>query len=96
MENSVSATADRRLKKPALWVTFCGVNLISKKIIAFRYHNDFNDQYDYNGYGGQLMSQSISAVEARQKFGEMLNRVALLREEIIIEKYRHCLREIYK
>ena len=42
------------------------------------------------------MSQSISAVEARQKFGEMLNRVALLREEIIIEKYRHCLREIYK
>ena len=32
------------------------------------------------------MSQSISAVEARQKFGEMLNRVALLREEIIIER----------
>ena len=32
------------------------------------------------------MPQSISAVEARQKFGEMLNRVALLREEIIIER----------
>ena len=32
------------------------------------------------------MSQSISAVEARQKFGEMLNRVALRREEIIIER----------
>ncbi len=32
------------------------------------------------------MSQSVSAVEARQKFGEMLNRVALLREEIIIER----------
>jgi prevent-host-death family protein len=32
------------------------------------------------------MSQSVSAVEARQKFGEMLNRVALRREEIIIER----------
>ena len=32
------------------------------------------------------MTRSISAVEARQKFGEMLNRVALLREEIIIER----------
>ena len=32
------------------------------------------------------MSQSISAVEARQRFGEMLNRVALRREEIIIER----------
>ena len=32
------------------------------------------------------MSRPVSAVEARQKFGEMLNRVALLREEIIIER----------
>lgn len=32
------------------------------------------------------MGQSVSAVEARQRFGEMLNRVALLREEIIIER----------
>ncbi len=32
------------------------------------------------------MSQSVSAVEARQKLGEMLNRVALRREEIIIER----------
>ena len=32
------------------------------------------------------MSQSVSAVEARQKLGEILNRVALLREEIIIER----------
>ena len=32
------------------------------------------------------MTQSISAVEARQKLGEILNRVALLREEIIIER----------
>ena len=32
------------------------------------------------------MSQSVSAVEARQKLGELLNRVALLREEIIIER----------
>ena len=32
------------------------------------------------------MSKTISAVEARQKFGEMLNRVALRREEIIIER----------
>jgi antitoxin (DNA-binding transcriptional repressor) of toxin-antitoxin stability system len=32
------------------------------------------------------MSRSVSAVEARQKFGEMLNRVALMREEIIIER----------
>ena len=31
------------------------------------------------------MSHSVSAVEARQKLGEILNRVALLREEIIIE-----------
>ena len=32
------------------------------------------------------MSKSVSAMEARQKFGEMLNRVALRREEIIIER----------
>jgi len=32
------------------------------------------------------MSQTISAVEARQKLGEILNRVALRREEIIIER----------
>ena len=32
------------------------------------------------------MSQSISAVEARQRLGEILNRVALMREEIIIER----------
>jgi prevent-host-death family protein len=33
-----------------------------------------------------LMSESISAVEARQKLGELLNRVALRKEEIIIER----------
>ena len=32
------------------------------------------------------MTQTISAVEARQKLGEILNRVALRREEIIIER----------
>ena len=32
------------------------------------------------------MSYSVSAVEARQKLGEILNRVALRREEIIIER----------
>lgn len=32
------------------------------------------------------MRQSISAVDARQKLGDLLNRVALLREEIIIER----------
>jgi prevent-host-death family protein len=32
------------------------------------------------------MSQSVSAVEAQQKLGELLNRVALRREEIIIER----------
>ncbi len=32
------------------------------------------------------MSKSVSAVEARQKLGEILNRVALMREEIIIER----------
>jgi antitoxin (DNA-binding transcriptional repressor) of toxin-antitoxin stability system len=32
------------------------------------------------------MGQSISAVKARQKLGEILNRVALKREEIIIER----------
>ncbi len=32
------------------------------------------------------MNQSISAVEARQKLGEILNRVALMGEEIIIER----------
>lgn len=32
------------------------------------------------------MSESVSAVEARQKLGEILNRVALRREEIIIER----------
>ena len=32
------------------------------------------------------MNDSISAVEARQKLGELLNRVDLLNEEIIIER----------
>ena len=32
------------------------------------------------------MSKSVSAVEARQKLGEILNRVALRHEEIIIER----------
>ena len=32
------------------------------------------------------MSQTVSAVEARQKLGEILNRVALRKEEIIIER----------
>lgn len=32
------------------------------------------------------MSRSVSAVEARQKLGEILNRVALMQEEIIIER----------
>jgi prevent-host-death family protein len=32
------------------------------------------------------MKKSVSAVEARQKLGEILNRVALKGEEIIIER----------
>ena len=32
------------------------------------------------------MSQSVSAVEARQKLGEILNRVSLRQEEIVIER----------
>jgi len=32
------------------------------------------------------MGQSVSAVEARQKLDEILNRVALRQEEIIIER----------
>lgn len=32
------------------------------------------------------MGHSVSAVEARQKLGEILNRVSLRREEIIIER----------
>lgn len=32
------------------------------------------------------MSESVSAVEARQKLGELLNRVNLLNEEVIIER----------
>jgi prevent-host-death family protein len=32
------------------------------------------------------MKKSVSAVEARQKLGEILNRVALKREEIIVER----------
>ena len=32
------------------------------------------------------MGQSVSAVEARQKFGELLNRVSLRGEEIMIER----------
>ena len=32
------------------------------------------------------MSQTVSAVEVRQKLGEILNRVALRQEEIIIER----------
>ena len=32
------------------------------------------------------MSESVTAVEARQKLGELLNKVALMRKEIIIER----------
>jgi antitoxin (DNA-binding transcriptional repressor) of toxin-antitoxin stability system len=32
------------------------------------------------------MKRTISAMEARQKFGEILNRVFLLKEEIVIER----------
>ena len=32
------------------------------------------------------MDKSVSAVKARQKFGEILNRVSLRHEEIIIER----------
>jgi antitoxin (DNA-binding transcriptional repressor) of toxin-antitoxin stability system len=32
------------------------------------------------------MSESVSAVEARQKLGELLNKVALMRKEIMIER----------
>ena len=32
------------------------------------------------------MGESVSAVEARQKLGEILNKVALLRKEIVIER----------
>jgi prevent-host-death family protein len=32
------------------------------------------------------MGQTVSAVEARQKLGEILNRVSLRQEEIIIER----------
>jgi len=32
------------------------------------------------------MTQTVTAVEARQKLGEMLNRVILKQEEIIIER----------
>lgn len=32
------------------------------------------------------MSKSITAVEARQKLGELLNRVALRNEEFVIER----------
>lgn len=32
------------------------------------------------------MSETVSAVEARQKLGELLNKVALMRREIIIER----------
>jgi antitoxin (DNA-binding transcriptional repressor) of toxin-antitoxin stability system len=32
------------------------------------------------------MSECVSAVEARQKLGELLNKIALMRKEIIIER----------
>ena len=32
------------------------------------------------------MSETVTAVEARQKLGELLNKVALMRKEIIIER----------
>jgi prevent-host-death family protein len=56
---------------------------------ALRWQHDYNDQYDQHDQydsGGSFMRQSISAVEARQKLGEILNRVALRGEEIIIER----------
>ena len=36
--------------------------------------------------GEDFMGRSVSAVEARQKLGELLSRVALRQEEIIIER----------
>jgi antitoxin (DNA-binding transcriptional repressor) of toxin-antitoxin stability system len=58
-------------------------------MVAIQWHFHYYDHIDrYNHYDkrGGFMSQSVSAVEARQKLGEILNRVALRREEIIIER----------
>jgi prevent-host-death family protein len=58
-------------------------------MVAIQSYYDFYNhigQYDHYDRGGEFMSQSVSAVEARQKLGEILNRVALRREEIIIER----------
>ena len=58
-------------------------------MFALQWHYDYNnhnDRYDQYDLGGLFMSRSVSAVEARQKLGEILNRVSLRREEIIIER----------
>ncbi len=71
-----STTSPAAVKKP-------------EKMVALQWHYDYNnhnDRYDQYGLGGLFMSRSVSAVEARQKLGELLNRVALRREEIIIER----------
>ncbi|PIE01853.1 MAG: prevent-host-death protein [Acidobacteria bacterium] len=40
------------------------------------------------------MAEVITAMEARQKFGEMLNRVFLLKEEIIIKRAGKCIAKL--
>ena len=65
-----------------------GGRAVGKRRIALGFNHEaaYNDQYDHADKYGDTMSTTISAVEARKKFGEMLNRVALRQEEIIIER----------
>jgi len=74
----MSAAVSKRLKRQKPWVYTLADDW--NKMVAIQW------DYDHYDRGGELMSQSVSAVEARQKLGEILNRVALRREEIIIER----------
>jgi hypothetical protein len=53
---------------------------------ALLWHNDWYDPYAHYGIGGLFMGRSVSGVEARQKLGEILNRVALRQEEIFFSE----------
>jgi antitoxin (DNA-binding transcriptional repressor) of toxin-antitoxin stability system len=80
----MSAPVSKPLKKARCWVFSLSDDW--NKMVAIEWHYDYYDWYNHYGQGGVFMCQSVSAVEARQKLGEILNRVALRREEIIIER----------
>jgi antitoxin (DNA-binding transcriptional repressor) of toxin-antitoxin stability system len=53
---------------------------------CIRPNSCYNDHNDHNDHRSKIMAITVSAVDARHRLGELLNRVSLANEEIIIER----------